>query len=119
MGRLAAFALRGAQSQSSTLVGEYVRQWTFEFDVALSFAGEDRGYVHPIAERLRERGIRVFYDDFCSDTEPDTRSCSSLGTSSRSSGHATSAKVPRLGTTTKSDTRPCSAASPRTRPKSY
>lgn len=37
---------------------------TFEFDVALSFAGEDRGYVHPIAETLRDNGINVFYDDF-------------------------------------------------------
>jgi hypothetical protein len=36
----------------------------FEFDVGLSFAGEDRWYVKPIAERLRAAGIDVFYDDF-------------------------------------------------------
>jgi hypothetical protein len=35
---------------------------TFQFDVALSFAGEDREYVGNIADRLRARGIRVFYD---------------------------------------------------------
>ena len=37
---------------------------TFEFDVALSFAGEDRTYVHGIADRLLSRGVRVFYDEF-------------------------------------------------------
>lgn len=36
----------------------------FEFDVALSFAGEDRAYVHPIAHTLRDSGVQVFYDDF-------------------------------------------------------
>jgi hypothetical protein len=37
---------------------------TFDFDVALSFAGEDRSYVHGIAERLRAHGVRVFYDEY-------------------------------------------------------
>ena len=35
---------------------------TFEYDVALSFAGEDRGYVSAVAEVLRAKGIRIFYD---------------------------------------------------------
>jgi len=35
---------------------------TYEFDVALSFAGEDRPYVSQVAEILRAYGIRVFYD---------------------------------------------------------
>jgi hypothetical protein len=35
-----------------------------EYDVALSFAGEDRDYVQKVAEALRERGIRVFYDKY-------------------------------------------------------
>lgn len=35
-----------------------------EFDVALSFAGENRGYVEHVAESLKEKGIRVFYDNF-------------------------------------------------------
>ena len=30
----------------------------------LSLAGEDRGYVNPIAVQLRESGVRVFYDEF-------------------------------------------------------
>ena len=34
------------------------------YDVALSFAGEDRPYVRQVAEYLRMRGVRVFYDQF-------------------------------------------------------
>lgn len=34
------------------------------FDVALSFAGEQRKYVRKVAELLRGEGIRVFYDEF-------------------------------------------------------
>jgi len=36
----------------------------FQFDVALSFAGENREYVSNIASQLRARGIRVFYDQY-------------------------------------------------------
>lgn len=35
-----------------------------QFDVALSFAGEDREYVEEVAYRLSEMGIRVFYDKY-------------------------------------------------------
>lgn len=34
------------------------------YDVALSFAGEDRTYVHHVANELRDQGVRVFYDKF-------------------------------------------------------
>lgn len=34
------------------------------YDVALSFAGEDREYVSKVAEHLRTREVRVFYDAF-------------------------------------------------------
>ena len=37
---------------------------TFQFDVALSFAGEDRAYAGEIAERLRSHGVQVFYDQY-------------------------------------------------------
>ncbi len=37
---------------------------SFEYDVCLSFAGEDREYVEAVAASLRERGIRVFYDAY-------------------------------------------------------
>lgn len=35
-----------------------------EFDIALSFAGEDRGYVDQVANLLRNSGVKVFYDKF-------------------------------------------------------
>ena len=35
-----------------------------DFDVALSYAGEDRSYVAAVANGLREAGVRVFYDEF-------------------------------------------------------
>jgi len=34
------------------------------YDVALSFAGEDREYVEKIATELRDAGVSVFYDTF-------------------------------------------------------
>ncbi len=35
-----------------------------QYDVALSFAGEDRAYVERVATVLRNAGIQVFYDKF-------------------------------------------------------
>ncbi|MGN7136939.1 toll/interleukin-1 receptor domain-containing protein [Streptomyces pseudogriseolus] len=35
-----------------------------EYDVCLSFAGEQRQYVQEVANTLREKGVRVFYDDY-------------------------------------------------------
>ena len=35
-----------------------------QYQVALSFAGEERPYVEDVAQALRQRGIEVFYDDF-------------------------------------------------------
>jgi hypothetical protein len=34
-----------------------------EYDVALSFAGEDREYVREVADVLRNRGMRTFFDE--------------------------------------------------------
>ena len=34
------------------------------YDVALSFAGEQRGFVQDVATALRHAGVEVFYDDF-------------------------------------------------------
>ena len=36
----------------------------YEYDVGLSFAGEQRGYVEDFARDLKSRGVRVFYDDY-------------------------------------------------------
>jgi hypothetical protein len=35
-----------------------------EYDVALSFAGEDRKYVEAVAHELKKLDVRVFYDNF-------------------------------------------------------
>lgn len=37
---------------------------TYTFDVAVSFAGEDRSTASTLAGRLQSRGIKVFYDEF-------------------------------------------------------
>lgn len=39
-------------------------QGNFKYDVALSFAGEDREIVEQIAKKLAENNIQVFYDEF-------------------------------------------------------
>jgi hypothetical protein len=36
----------------------------FAFDVALSFAGEDRAYVEQVAKLLKDSGVEVFYDRY-------------------------------------------------------
>ena len=36
----------------------------YTYDVALSFAGEDRQYVEKVAAALRTMGVRVFYDKY-------------------------------------------------------
>ena len=36
----------------------------FEYDVGLSFAGEQRDYVRDFANELTSRGVRVFFDDY-------------------------------------------------------
>jgi hypothetical protein len=41
-----------------------MRPYEPRYDVALSFAGEQRSYVVHVAEILRDSGIKVFYDDY-------------------------------------------------------
>ena len=36
----------------------------FEFDIALSFADEDRVYVEQVADYLKSNGVKVFYDRY-------------------------------------------------------
>lgn len=36
----------------------------YKYDVALSYASEDRQYVNEVANELRSQGIKVFYDEF-------------------------------------------------------
>ena len=37
---------------------------SYQYDVALSFAGEDRSYVEEVAQHLKNAGVRVFYDKY-------------------------------------------------------
>jgi hypothetical protein len=39
-------------------------QQEFEYDVCLSFAGEQRSFVQRVANALTKQGIRVFFDDY-------------------------------------------------------
>jgi hypothetical protein len=41
-----------------------IKNMEFEYDLTLSFAGEDREYVEQVATILKENGARVFYDKF-------------------------------------------------------
>lgn len=36
----------------------------YEYEVALSFAGEDRGFSEALAEGLKNSGVKVFYDNY-------------------------------------------------------
>jgi hypothetical protein len=39
-------------------------EMSFKFDIAISFAGEDREISERLAEKLQSKGIKVFYDRF-------------------------------------------------------
>lgn len=54
--------------QSPVPTGDRVNERYYEYDVGLSFAGEQREYVEQVANELRSRGIRVFFDDYERDT---------------------------------------------------
>jgi hypothetical protein len=56
MGKSLAAGVRNVMTDDASTI--------FEFDIALSFAGEDRAYVADVADRLRGQGIRVFYDQY-------------------------------------------------------
>ena len=36
----------------------------YKYDIALSYAGEDRTYVEKVAENLKNKNINVFYDRY-------------------------------------------------------
>lgn len=42
----------------------YKNDQYFEYEVALSFAGENRDYVQEVANVLRQKRVRLFYDNF-------------------------------------------------------
>lgn len=36
----------------------------YKYDLAISFAGENRGIAKDLANKLKEKGVKVFYDEF-------------------------------------------------------
>lgn len=53
--------------KSSTISNPFVtseKNSTHEYDIAISFAGEDRSIAVSIAEKLVKDGVRVFYDSY-------------------------------------------------------
>ena len=48
----------------STAYGAHVGRDKYQYDVALSFAGEQRKYVEAVAESLVDTGTKIFYDDY-------------------------------------------------------
>ena len=46
------------------LVLSRARPQTADYDVAISYAGEDRDYVQSVADALTAKGVKVFYDNF-------------------------------------------------------
>jgi hypothetical protein len=53
-----------ATAQKNNLSRLEKQATTYDYDVALSFAGEDREYVEQVAGILKEHRVRVFYDRF-------------------------------------------------------
>ena len=45
-------------------VEDYKRRSKYDYDFALSFAGEDRLHAEKLAQCLRRRRVRVFYDEY-------------------------------------------------------
>lgn len=49
---------------SSSLTYSNTQEVGEKFDIAISFAGEDRDLAEKIAKQLKEKQVKVFYDDF-------------------------------------------------------
>jgi hypothetical protein len=54
------YNIKGSSSQSEPDSDAF----GYNYDVALSFAGEDRAFAEAVAKGLRDAGVQVFYDDF-------------------------------------------------------
>jgi len=66
--RVGQLFLEHVQSQGARLVSRAAVAPTAKvskpYEIALSFAGEDRSYVDEVARQLQKMGVRVFYDHF-------------------------------------------------------
>lgn len=54
----------GTKSLPKKEGGISTRRTAFKYDIAISFAGEDRHIVEPYANVLKSRGVRVFFDKY-------------------------------------------------------
>jgi hypothetical protein len=63
---LTAFGFYGSERYISgkTFNQGHANSRAFSYDVALSYAGEDREYVRRVANCLQRAGIKIFYDQF-------------------------------------------------------
>jgi hypothetical protein len=61
---LSASAKKRKDIKEENLVTERPPLWQYDYDIAVSFAGEDREIVEPYCEILRSRKLRVFYDKY-------------------------------------------------------
>ncbi len=52
------------QHKNPTIISESNINEEFQYDIVISFAGEDRKIAESIANKLNESGARVFYDNF-------------------------------------------------------
>lgn len=52
------------ESAREKIIDQGSQRNNFEFDIAISFASEDRKIAEELAKRLKVRGVRVFYDRF-------------------------------------------------------
>ena len=55
---------RGASLGRTAKATQRPMRATKPYEIALSFAGEDRAFVHDVARELDAMGVRVFYDAF-------------------------------------------------------
>ena len=58
------YTLEQFQSLQAQTATSSVLQPAYDYDVTLSFAGEDREYVEAVASVLHQLGVRVFYDKY-------------------------------------------------------
>ncbi len=54
----------GIRRHGGSMPGRRQKSRVRQYDVCLSFAGEDRGYVAKVAAHLQSRGMRTFYDEY-------------------------------------------------------
>ena len=63
-GKTAPVVDSGEELGTKDLIKPHKKESKFEYDIAISFAGENRDIAKHLAEKLRAKEVRVFYDEF-------------------------------------------------------